>query len=343
MNNVIKKERLSNIELLRLLAMFLVLVVHADFFSLSTPTQDDVISTPASAFLRFFFESLSIVCVNVFVLISGWFGIRSNVKGFCNFIFQCLFFLVGIYIVMLIFGLTSLSAKGIAGCLVLLKWNWFIKAYMGLYILSPILNAFVNNTEKKTFKNVLISFFVFQTIYSWISDGAVFFENGYSTISFIGLYLLARYTKIYLAAKNTPPLASFLSIYGIITILLTLISFMSVRMGISVISEKMFSYVNPMVIISALSLLLFFNGLKIKSKLVNWLAASSFAIFLLHTNPNLCESYFKKCVLWLYDGNDGATCLWLILTFLLAVGMSAILIDQIRKKLWRVIDERFFN
>ena len=106
---------------------------------------------------------------------------------------------------MLIFGLTSLSAKGIAGCLVLLKWNWFIKAYMGLYILSPILNAFVNNTEKKTFKNVLISFFVFQTIYSWISDGAVFFENGYSTISFIGLYLLARYTKIYLAAKNTPP------------------------------------------------------------------------------------------------------------------------------------------
>lgn len=181
---------------------------------------------------------------------------------------------------------------------------------------------------------------MFQKIYSWISDGAVFFENGYSTISFIGLYLLARYTKIYFAA---PPSLIFLSIYGIITILLTMISFMSVRMGFSVISGKMFSYVNPMVIISALSLLLFFNGLKIKNKLVNWLAASSFAIFLLHTNPNLCEPYFKKCVLWLYDRYDGATCLWLIFTFLLAVGMSAILIDQIRKKLWRVIVERFFN
>ena len=342
MNDIIKKERLSNIELLRLLAMFLVLVVHADFFSLGTPTQEDVISTPASAFLRFFFKSLSIVCVNVFVLISGWFGIRPSVKGFCNFIFQCLFFLVGIYIVMLIFGLTSLSAKGIAGCLVLLKWNWFIKAYMGLYILSPVLNTFINNTEKKTFKKVLISFFAFQTIYSWVSDGAAFFENGYSTLSFMGLYLLARYTKIYLVPNNTPS-KRFIYIYGIITLLLTLISFMSVRMGISVISGKMFSYVNPMVIISALSMLLYFNGLKIKGKLVNWLAASSFAIFLLHTNPNLCEPYFKKCVLWLYDGYDGITCLWLIFTFLLAVGMSAILIDQIRKKLWRVIVERFFN
>ena len=213
MNDIIKKERLSNIELLRLLAMFLVLVVHADFFSLGTPTQEDVISTPASAFFRFFFESLSIVCVNVFVLISGWFGIRPSAKGFCNFIFQCLFFLVGIYIVVLIFGLTSLSAKGIAGCLVLLKWNWFIKAYMGLYILSPVLNTFINNTEKKTFKKVLISFFAFQTIYSWVSDGAAFFENGYSTLSFMGLYLLARYTKIYLVANNTPPQKIFIDIW----------------------------------------------------------------------------------------------------------------------------------
>lgn len=188
----------------------------------------------------------------------------------------------------------------------------------------------------------MISFFAFQTIYSWVSDGAAFFENGYSTLSFMGLYLLARYTKIYLVPNNTPS-KRFIYIYGIITLLLTLISFMSVRMGISVISGKMFSYVNPMVIISALSMLLYFNGLKIKGKLVNWLAASSFAIFLLHTNPNLCEPYFKKCVLWLYDGYDGITCLWLIFTFLLAVGMSAILIDQIRKKLWRVIVERFFN
>ena len=202
--SVVKKERESNIELLRLLAMFLVLVVHADFFSLGSPTQSDTLSAPANAFCRFFFESLSIICVNVFVLISGWFGIKASAKGFCKFAFQCLFFLIGIYAVMLSCGLTSLSIKGLAGCFALLQWNWFIKAYIGLYILAPILNAFVNQAEEKTFRNVLICFFAFQTLYAWCSNGAVFFEGGYSTMSFIGLYLLARYVKLYLL-KNYPP------------------------------------------------------------------------------------------------------------------------------------------
>ena len=210
MNNITKKERNSNVELLRLIAMFLVLIVHADFFSLGAPTHDDIISAPTSSFLRFFFESLSIVCVNVFVLISGWFGISPSVRSFCNFIFQCLFFLVGIYIVFLLCGLTSLSVKGIAGCLVMLNWNWFIKAYLGLYIIAPVLNAFVNNAEKKEFQKVLLSFFIFQTAYSWISGGAVFFEGGYSTMSFIGLYLLARYVKLHQFSKNVLPPHSFL-------------------------------------------------------------------------------------------------------------------------------------
>lgn len=192
-----KKERLSNIELLRLVAMLLVLVVHANFFALGSPTQHDTVVNPENALARFLFQSFAIVCVNVFVLISGWFGIKPSVKGFSNFIFQCLFFLCGIYLVMLVIGLLPLTLKGIAGCLVLLNWNWFIKAYIGLYILAPVLNAFVENASRKKYLCVLVSFFTFQTIYSWVSNGAVFFEGGYSTMSFIGLYLLARYINVY--------------------------------------------------------------------------------------------------------------------------------------------------
>lgn len=206
MNVVLKKQRDSNIELLRLIAMFLVLIVHADFFSLGAPSHEETLSAPLNAFARYFFESLSIVCVNIFILISGWFSIKPSKKSFCNFIFQCIFFLIGIYVLMLILGLTSLSVKGVAGCLVLLKWNWFIKAYIGLYIISPILNSFVETIDRKTFERTLLSFFVFQTIYAWISGAAVFFEDGYSTMSFIGLYLLARYIHIYRPNWSfTPP------------------------------------------------------------------------------------------------------------------------------------------
>lgn len=38
---MMKKARLSNMELLRIVAMFLVLLVHADFFSLGFPEDNE--------------------------------------------------------------------------------------------------------------------------------------------------------------------------------------------------------------------------------------------------------------------------------------------------------------
>lgn len=194
-SSITKGPRQSNIELLRILAMLLVLIVHADFWALEGPKTGDFVLSPANAWTRTIIESIAIVCVNVFVLISGWFGIKFSARGLSNFIFQCAYFLFGIYIFLLITGQVQLSLKGIAGCLCLTKANWFIRAYVGLYILAPVLNAFIECATKTLYRNVLILFFLFQTIYG-CSNAAAFIEGGYSTFSFIGLYLLARYVKI---------------------------------------------------------------------------------------------------------------------------------------------------
>lgn len=44
---------------------------------------------------------------------------------------------------------------------------------------------------------VLICFFTFQTFYACFTTSATFIDRGYSTFSFIGLYLLARYIRLY--------------------------------------------------------------------------------------------------------------------------------------------------
>lgn len=142
--------RQTNIECLRILAMFLVLTVHAAFWATGAPTIEDFNSNPLGSFTKTFIESISICCVDVFILISGWFGIRPTAKGFCNFLFQCAYFLIGIYAVFLLFGLTKLSLKGIAEMLGLYHINWFIPAYAALYIFSPILNTFVEKANKRT-------------------------------------------------------------------------------------------------------------------------------------------------------------------------------------------------
>lgn len=146
--------RQSNFELLRMFAMFLVLMTHANLVSLGLPSLEDFSTYPLNAFVRTFFESVAIVCVNAFVLISGWFGIRPSVKGFLNFIFQCSFFLFGLFIIFLILGKATFSAKGIMEGLCLTRTNWFIQSYIGLYILAPILNKFLKkqiNTNLKFF------------------------------------------------------------------------------------------------------------------------------------------------------------------------------------------------
>lgn len=192
------KVRQSNMELLRIIAMFLVLLVHADFFSLGAPSASDCVNAPVDSSLKVFFEAISIACVDIFVCLSGWFGIRPSVRGFSNFVFQCLFWLVGLYIITLLIGTSTFSIQGIKGCFALTKLNWFIKAYILLYILAPVLNAFVEKASQTEFRNVLVAFFVFEFIYGWIFSGSTqHIQGGYSTISFIGLYLLARYVRLY--------------------------------------------------------------------------------------------------------------------------------------------------
>ena len=219
-----KLPRQSNIELLRMVAMFLVLLVHADFFSLGSPTISDIQTDTIDSFFKILFESISIVCVNVFVLISGWFGIKPSYKGILNFLFQCIFFLTGLYIITNIIGVNTLSLKGLAGCVFATKLNWFIKAYLLLYIISPVLNHFVNNTSQKEFKYILVGFFLFTCTYGWIG-AAEFMMQGYSTISFIGLYLLARYIRIYSPAWSKLHIKYDIAIYLSTIIIVSALTF----------------------------------------------------------------------------------------------------------------------
>lgn len=204
--------RCSNIELLRIVAMFLVLMVHADFWSLGAPTVQEIQTSQLNSYPRLFIESLSIVCVDVFVLISGWFGIKASTKSLMNFVFQCLFFFVVIYAACIMFGINTINLHGIAYSLCFGKGNWFIKAYICLYILTPVLNAFVSTASKKQMLLVLLMFFAFQTVYGW-TGSAQFIVGGYSTISFIGLYLLGRYLKLYLSNRYSAAPPPIVDIY----------------------------------------------------------------------------------------------------------------------------------
>ncbi len=89
------KVRESNIELLRNISMFLILVIHANFVSLPKIEYEELLSNTVPSVTRFFIESFGIVAVNVFVFISGWFCIKTRKKNVLSFIYLILFYWFG--------------------------------------------------------------------------------------------------------------------------------------------------------------------------------------------------------------------------------------------------------
>lgn len=191
------KTRESGIELLRIIAMLMVMFVHADFLAIGAPNSADIVNNVADASVRVWIQTLTMCCVDIFVLISGWFSINPKIKSVSAFLFQCLFFYFGIYIVLMLLGQTSLSVKGIKICIVATKLNWFIKSYLFLYILAPVLNIYVQQVDRKTQRNVLLAFYSMLFVYGWLFDATYEIAYGCSTLSFIGLYLTARYIRVF--------------------------------------------------------------------------------------------------------------------------------------------------
>ena len=192
-----KAPRQMNVELLRVVCMMMVLALHANFSPFGMPDKQECLHAALPSFTRCWIETMTIVAVDVFVMISGWFGLNARRRSYTSFIFTALFFSIGSAAFFAATGYVTFDKDLVLDALQLSKCLWFVKAYLMLLILSPILNAFVAHTDRRTFAATLIGFFVFQTVFNFFGDGGhQFFSDGYSPLSFIWLYLLARYMRL---------------------------------------------------------------------------------------------------------------------------------------------------
>lgn len=324
-NNKQKSDNLrqSGIELLRIVAIVMVLVCHANARVLGLPSRAEVFSVPAPSIARMLFGAMAVYGVNIFVMISGWFGIHAKPKGLAKLLFEVLFLLWGIYAVFLLTGNATFNIHDIKVCLALTDEYWFVMAYVGLYIFSPVLNAFVEKASKRELQLLLVGFYVFQCYYCWAS-GTLDYFSGYSITFFFGLYLTARYFRLY-------PVR-ILSRHGG----LVYVASLAVVTTVSVVAlvlvgnlARMLRYDNPLVIVGAIGLLNAFSHLRFHSRLVNSLATACFAVYIIHFDP-LVFHYFAMAVKSIYNSTSGLVTVAAISMFLVAVFLACWLIDRVR-------------
>ncbi len=336
------KNRDSNMELLRITAMVLIMLIHASYRALPLPDAAAIEANPSSTFLQIMTRSFSIIGVDVFVMLSGWFGIRPRVSRLAELLFQILFFgLLCLTVEYLYTHHLPFSPVESIKTLFMLSSHsyWFLKCYIALYLISPVLNIFVEHSTKRQFGIVLVSLFGFQFVFGWIFESTTWLGGGYSLPSFICLYLLARYLNI-----HRPWFARFsrltdLSIYiGTVAIVTLTVFFMRRYFNLGGV---LYFYNSPTTILSATYLLLFFSKLSLHSRLVNWLAISVLSIYLTHSSSFVSHYYDELIRLWFY--HETRTLFLLYAAMLIAgVFFGSILIDKVRLLLWRA-GERIFS
>jgi len=322
--------RQSNIELLRILSMFFVLVGHVGMI-VGSPDKDLFSSDFLSSFLRILIQGFSVVGVNIFVLISGWFGIKASLKGGSAFIFQFLFLIWAVYFLEIVTGITIFDFQGLKNSLGLTGEYWFVMAYLGLYILTPVLNTYVEQASKEQFRWLLISFYSFQCYYCWLSGFTNYFE-GYSIVFFCGLYLTARYIKLYpipFLYNNS------FKLYVIISIITSLFASIGIYFFDSAV--RMLRYDNPLVIISSIALLLSFTKFGFQNNYINIIAKSSFAVYIIHFNPYIFP-FFRDIVYNIETQYSNLALVLILFFFMIVVFLICVAIDQIRICAWNFLN-----
>ena len=318
-------QRKSNIELLRIFAMLLVLMLHANYYALGGVE----IINDITSFLKVLSEQLCVIAVNVFVLISGWFGIKPSLKGGISILFQVYFYHLLICVILMCFGREVPLSQFLVG-LYFGKPYWFVIAYLILYALAPILNIFIENASAKLQISVLFIYFLFEFIYGWATNVAGHI-SGYSAISFVGLYLLAasirKHSKQLICLKSSNSFVLYLlcSIIPVIIFYITGHKF------------NMLAYSSPFVILASVFFFLAFNNMKIAdSRFINWMACSAFSIYLIHQHPMLC-GYFIDLMNVMNDLLGAYIYVLFVLVFAIIFGIICILLDKVRILTWKLL------
>ena len=284
------KERNSNIELLRIVLMIMIICLHYMNGSMGGALKY-TLEGSINYYLIRFLESLFIMAVNGFVLITGFYMINKkqiNINNIIRLIMEMTIYNIIIYAVFAISGHANISIKQIIKEFVPLIFNngyLFFKIYICLYLLIPFINLFLIKLTKEYYIKLLSIMFVLFSVWDSIIPNKIITDNGYGIVNFIFLYFIGAYLNLYY--KNRIKAKYWFVLY----VLFGSITF--ITLFIPGIRGNSWSYYFITNILSAVSLFNMFNGISISSRLINKIAINVFGVFLLHLNSYILNVEYK--------------------------------------------------
>ncbi len=311
-----KKVRQSNFELLRIIAMIMIVAHHFCYHGHFIFPADSI--TMNKMWIQFW-ESGGKIGVNIFVLISGYFLIGKtnsmNVNKALKLWLQLFTYSTVIFVVFILLGREKYSYNLLITNLFPItykKW-WFASAYFIIYLISPYINRFLLSLDKKLYQRLLVLATLLCTVLPTFSG--VFYDTS-PILWFMYLYCVAGYIKLH-APKTEIKGWVYIALAFIISIIANAITahYGIVRGATMSFSRNIDYYFNTQKLPSFLIALMLFIGFsKIDigcNKTINVISSATFGVYLIHDNAYIrgvlwrqifkCAEYTNKAYLIPYS------------------------------------------
>ena len=276
------KTRQSNLELLRIISMVSIFVyhycIHGGILEVGSYTINKLVALFLSIGGR--------VGVNIFILIMGYFMVKSKfkIKRIIKLILQVLFY----SIILAIISVYRLGANfevidiGSYFTPVLTHVYWFVTCYVLVQFLSPFLNKVVINLKQENCKKLIILntviLSIIPTFFSKINLAST------ELTWFIHMYIIGAYIREYNFEFKKQTTAKMITIgYPIvayITIIISIILNKYFNLELDIIHYLgLYSFIG---LIGSVGIFIFFKNISIKeNKIINFFAKTSFVTYLI--------------------------------------------------------------
>lgn len=336
-----------SVDLLKICSMLMVVALHVTSHGVKNA---QIIPFEAPYWFVTIVNSFSLVAVNCFVLISGYFLSGGKVKygRIIPLWVQVCTYSVGVYLLLcLLPGMgVTFSIRGLLEYFMPLMTNqyWFFKYYVLIVLLAPFLNDYIASIDKARYEKMLLMCMI---LFSIIPSVNVFGDtfgaaSGYSLIWFVVLYLIAGYLRKYPVSKG-PWLRIYLCC-SVVTILIRLCGSVPC-VPLTWFVNLQANYNSPLVVAASISL--FLAALHGKASYgtfadaVIWKSSGlSFAVYLLHDHGSLSDLLWNKWINLPGYMSSGTAFLYRGLGALAVIFGSGILVEFVLSEIYRLFSKK---
>lgn len=321
-----KPARNSSLELLRILAIFMIVLIHANMYLFRFAFGRSAV------FFNGMVNGICNIGVTCFILISGYYGMKPDLGKFVRM--ECMMITYSLAETILLCIVTPQQMQGAALLEQAVKSflpfitrkYWFYSCYVCLLFLSGYIQRFIEQLSKQEFQRLLCLLLVLFSVLPTLFYFELIPDNGKGLVQMIMVYMIGRYIRMYRDVKITAKALILFMFFWVINGVSH-----EIPIQIGGIYHHLCKDNSITNLIMAVILFYLFKEFRFRSAFINRAAGNVFAVFALN------NALVSVVMTLLFDtgfrGAEGILGVLMLLGVVTAILTGCLLVGEVRRLL----------